>query len=73
MKKKKKTKQKPNNNHKTTTWLLQGIMIWKILLGKKGGHRQKHGHLGEVRIVMNMTHAREEGEEKQTKGKGGKW
>ena len=63
MKRKSKTKQE-------VVPMYNGV---ESLLGKKGGHRQRHGHLGEVRIVMNMTHAREGGEEKQTKGKGGKW
>ena len=63
MKRKSKTKQE-------VVPMYNGV---ESLLGKKGGHRQRHGNLGEVRVVMNMSHVTEGGEEEQTKRKGVKW
>jgi hypothetical protein len=60
MKRKSKTKQE-------VVPMYNGV---ESLLGKKGGHRQRHEHLGEVSVVMNLSHVKEGGEEEQTKRKG---
>ena len=72
--KKMKTKKQPTNQTNKQKHVASPRYNGMVsLLGKKGGHRQRHGNLGEVRVVMNMSHVREGGEEEQTKRKGVKW
>ena len=67
--KKKKTKNKQTNKQKNHV-AAPRYNGAESLLGKKGGHRQRHEHLGEVSVVMNLSHVKEGGEEEQTKRKG---